>query len=34
MQSKQPLMVVIRYVLKVKELGFNTSYYYNVNIVT
>jgi hypothetical protein len=32
MQSKQPLVIVIRYVLMIKGLGYNTSYYRNMNI--
>jgi hypothetical protein len=33
-QSKQPPVIVIRYVLMVKELGYNVSYYHSMNIVT
>jgi hypothetical protein len=32
MQSKQPPVIVIRYVLMIKGLGYNTSYYHNMNI--
>jgi hypothetical protein len=34
MQSKQPSEVVIRYDLMVLGLGYNASYYHNMNIVT
>jgi hypothetical protein len=34
MQSKNPPVIVIRYVLTVKELGYNSPYYRNVNMMT